>query len=110
MLIFDNVENPALLNSYWQKGANGVVLVTIKNLKIARLYPVSKIEVWPFSEVASPDYLLRIVYGGIDENYALINVVVTTEDKVANGLGNLPLALCLIGSYAASSSMGYADL
>lgn len=99
------VENRALLNLYWPKGANGAVLMTTRDSEVARLFPASKIEVQPLSEVASREILLKIAYEGTDENYKPTIADMTTADKVANALGNLPLALDLVGSYAASSGM-----
>ncbi len=105
MLVFDNIEDPALLDPYWPKGAKGTVIVTTRNPEVARLYPAFKIEVQPFSNEDSRRFLVKIVYEDADEDSDLSSADITSADQVASALGHLPLALDLVGSYTASRGM-----
>jgi hypothetical protein len=105
LLVFDNVEDPVLLNPYWPKGAKGTIIVTTRNPEVARLYPAFRIEIQPFSNVDSRKFLIKIVYEDADENYDPSSADVASADQVASALGHLPLALDLVGSYTASRGM-----
>jgi hypothetical protein len=105
LIVFDNVEDPVLLNPYWPNGAKGTIIVTTRNTEVARLYPAFKIEVQPFSNVDSRKFLIKIVYADAEEDYDPNSADIASADHVASALGHLPLALDLVGSYTASRGM-----
>lgn len=88
LLIFDNVDNPDVLDNCWPDSKHGAVLVTTRDMRIASL-PIDKVmEVNEFEATEGAQFLLemstsrRRVDGEVDEAW-----------KVANLLGGLPLAL-----------------
>jgi hypothetical protein len=100
LLVFDNVEDPGLLDAYWPKGAHGSIIVTTRNPDVQR-YAMSKIELGPFNETESREFLLKLVYNENAEQVDHSNAA----DQIATTLGHLPLALDLVGSYAAAAGM-----
>lgn len=107
LLIFDNAEDPALLDAYWPKGAHGSTIVTTRNPDVVRLYAISKIELGPFNEIESREFLLKLVYNEDAEQADLAKSTwhSNAADQIATSLGHLPLALDLVGSYAAATGM-----
>lgn len=105
MLIFDNAEDPALLDAYWPKGANGSIIVTTRNPDIARLFAISRIELGPFNKTESREFLVKLVYSEDAEQVDFNESASNAADQIASALGHLPLALDLVGSYAAATGM-----
>jgi hypothetical protein len=107
LLIFDNAEDPAFLDAYWPKGAHGSIIVTTRNPDVVRLYAISKIELGPFSKTESREFLLRLVYNEDTEQAGLAKTAwhSNAANHIATTLGHLPLALDLVGSYAAATGM-----
>jgi hypothetical protein len=105
LVIFDNVEDPSLLETYWPNGACGTIIVTTRNPQVARKYSVSHINVSPFTRVEGQTFLTSKI---------LHNAHISSNDFAAAGfvtdrLGHLPLALDLVRSYIASSGMSLAS-
>lgn len=101
LVIFDNVEDPTLLGSYWPNGAWGTIIVTTRNPQVARKYSSSHINVPPFTRAEGQRFLTSKI---------LHDAQVSSNDFEAAGLvtdrlGHLPLALDLVRSYIVASGM-----
>ncbi|OTA58869.1 hypothetical protein K449DRAFT_436358 [Hypoxylon sp. EC38] len=99
LIIFDNVEDLELLQTYWPRASNGSIITTTTSEAIAHYYTNSHrtIVIEPFDAETGTQMLLKLI--GIDES--------DLEEKgtaklIADELGNLPLALDLVGNYVRS--------
>ncbi|KAI0107927.1 hypothetical protein F4776DRAFT_644086 [Hypoxylon sp. NC0597] len=99
LMIFDNVEELALLQAYWPQGSNGSIIITTTTNAIARYYANDHqtITIEPFNGETGTQMLLKLT--GMDES----NIEEKkTANLIADALGNLPLALDLVGNYVLS--------
>ncbi|OTA96823.1 hypothetical protein M434DRAFT_27437 [Hypoxylon sp. CO27-5] len=99
LMIFDNVEELALLQTYWPQGSNGSIIITTTSKSIARYYAEGHqtIPVEPFNGETGTHMLLKLT--GMDESAIEER---NTANLIADALGNLPLALDLVGNYVLS--------
>jgi len=105
LIVFDNVEDPTVLEPFWPCGSHGAIILTSRNGDVSRYFSgTSKsVEVSPFSPIVGCEFLASLVTESdgttlSEEDY---NAVQTITDA----LGNLPLAINLIGGQISSSRM-----
>jgi hypothetical protein len=103
LMIFDNVEDVAMLEQYWPKGALGSIILTTRNPIVAKAYAPCYLEVPLFTRKESEAFLLDM-NSGDDHNNSLETKAAT---KIASSVGDLPLALSLVASYASSIACSY---
>jgi hypothetical protein len=103
LMIFDNVEDVAMLEQYWPKGALGSIMLTTRNPIVAKTYAPCYLEVPLFARKESEEYLLYM-NSSDDQNNSLET---TAAAKIAGSVGDLPLALSLVASYARSIACSY---
>lgn len=103
LLIFDNIEDVTMLEPYWPKGAIGSIILTTRNPDVAKTYAPCCLEVPMFTRKESEELLFSL-NSRIDQNDSFERSAVTT---IANKLGDLPLALTIVASYASSIASSY---
>ncbi|KAI1137572.1 hypothetical protein F5Y05DRAFT_74735 [Hypoxylon sp. FL0543] len=96
LIVFDNVEDLTLLQAYWPRAYGGSVIITTTSEAVARYYTDSQrtIVIEPFNGETGTQMLLKLT--GTDESDSEEK---KTAKQVADALGNLPLALDLVGNY-----------
>ncbi|KAI0839447.1 hypothetical protein F5Y06DRAFT_303168 [Hypoxylon sp. FL0890] len=96
LMVFDNVEDLALLQTYWPRASGGSIIITTTSEAIARYYTDSQrtIVIEPFNGETGTQMLLKLT--GMDESDPEEK---RTANLIADALGNLPLALDLVGNY-----------
>jgi NB-ARC domain len=94
LLVFDNVESPDNLQSFWPSGRSGSVLITSRNNILAFNPASSGIEVPVFSEVEGTAFLQTILERG---SYTEEETISAKE--LSRALDGLPLALNLMGAH-----------
>jgi hypothetical protein len=102
LMIFDNVEDVAMLEHYWPKGALGSIMLTTRNPIVAKTYAPCYLEVPLFTRKESEEFLLYM--NSSDHRNSLETNAAT---KIASSVGDLPLALSLVASYASSIACSY---
>lgn len=103
LMIFDDVNDVTILGQYWPKGALGSIILTTRDPEVARTYAPLRLEVPVFRRKESEELLLSWNHG-IDQNDAVEKNAVT---KIAERMGDLPLALTLVAGYVSSISSSY---
>jgi hypothetical protein len=103
LMVFDNVEDVAMLEQYWPKGALGSIILTTRNPDVAKTYAPCCLEVPLFTRKESEELLLCL-NSRVDQNTSLEQIAVT---KIAHRVGDLPLFLNLVASYASSIASSY---
>jgi hypothetical protein len=96
LIIYDNVEDPALLQDYWPQSSSGSIIVTTTSQVVAHRFASveTTIEIEPFSGATGTELLLKVAAADssvAEEREAAMSI--------ADSLGNLPLALDLVGNY-----------
>jgi NB-ARC domain len=102
-VIFDDVEDIKMLEQYWPKGALGSIILTTRNPEVAKTYAPCSIEVPLFTRNESEELLLSL-NSSVDRKSSFEKSAVT---KIADRVGDLPLALTLVASYASSIASSY---
>lgn len=94
LLIFDNVEDPSVLQLLWPQECCGSVIVTSRMTQSPSLFEglYHYIDVLPFTEKTGTNFLLRTVDQLQEEDQ-------TRAMEVSRALGHLPLALSIAGNY-----------
>ncbi|KAL9623533.1 MAG: hypothetical protein Q9160_002214 [Pyrenula sp. 1 TL-2023] len=97
LLVFDGVEDPNVLNSFWPYDGPGSILITSRS-------PYSwstSLPLKPFSMAEATAYLLQVTgrTPDEDEKYAVA--------ALAKRLGGLPLALAQMGAFIAHKKMSF---
>ncbi|KAI9052702.1 hypothetical protein LZ554_002979 [Drepanopeziza brunnea f. sp. 'monogermtubi'] len=108
LMIFDNVDDHSILRPYWPSGSNGSVIVTTRDVKLARQYskPPGRMELGPFSDSEAQKFLLSIIQIGNPEQVLpqqRLEIDLPCAATITHALGNLPLAIHLVGSYIATN-------
>lgn len=86
LIIFDNADDPDLLQDYWPVSSNGAILVTSRD-PLSRITPsvaTESIQLGPLPDQEAAELLQRLSCHGKDEVLAL---------SIASKLGGLPLAI-----------------
>lgn len=96
LLIFDNADQPEMLRDLMPSGS-GDVLVTSRNHRWQSI--VDAVEVDVFTRQESLEFLHRRVPGSMDDD----------SDRLANELGDLPLALEQAGALQAETGMSVGE-
>ncbi|KAI1407505.1 hypothetical protein F5Y13DRAFT_174564 [Hypoxylon sp. FL1857] len=98
-MIFDNVEDLALLQSYWPQSSSGSIIITTTREAVAHYYAEDHrtISIEPFHGETGTQMLLKLT--GIEVSDSEEK---RTANSIADRLGNLPLALDLVGNYVRS--------
>lgn len=106
-MIFDNVEDAATLTPYWPNGARGSIIITTRDPNLARRYvrAQARIEVCPFSDKEGEAFLLSLVHQDGGDARKFPDGERSTALQISKTLGNLPLAIHLVGSYVSSTGM-----
>jgi hypothetical protein len=104
-MIFDDVKDVTILEEYWPKGALGSIILTTRDPEVARTCAPCCLEVPVFSRMESEELLLSW-NNNIDQNDPVEKNAVT---KIAERIGDLPLALSLVAGYASSIASSYND-
>lgn len=101
LLIFDNVCDPSELELFIPYGACGTIIMTTRDIEVARALssPEERMEMLPFAREESIEFLLRLVRNHQGEQPSTKDI--TAANTISDGLGDLPLALNMIGSYIA---------
>ena len=95
LLVLDNATNYQSIAGYLPQASGGHILITSRNPDWRRIGTVHEISTWPRPESIS---FLNKRTGEKDEN---------TADKIAEVLGDLPLALEQAGAYIDTKRTGY---
>lgn len=98
LLVFDNVSNMSLLESYWPQASKGSIIITCRSAEIANRFAsekLSNILVDPFTTSVASRFLLSLV----DKNLSHSPEEELLALKVSESVGNHPLALDIIGCY-----------
>jgi hypothetical protein len=103
LLIFDNVDDPKVLGSYWPQGGNGSVILTTRNIEIAHACTDVKLQIEPFSHEEGQSFLLKRAYQA--ETPSADDILAAAH--ITRVLGHLPLVLNLTASYIASTRMTF---
>jgi NB-ARC domain len=104
LIIYDNVECPAVVEPFWPTLSNGAIILTSRNPDVPRHFggTSATIEVSPFQNDIGRAFLLTLV----DSDEASVS---NKEDSAASDIvervGNLPLAIAVIGSIIRSSKI-----
>src|SRR5271155_5285644 len=85
LMIFDNVEDVAMLEQYWPKGALGSIMLTTRNPIVAKTYAPYYLEVPLFTRKESEAFLLRMNSGDGQHNSLEAKAVT----KIASSVGDL---------------------
>jgi hypothetical protein len=99
LVIFDNVEDPTLLEAYWPNGACGTIIVTTRNPQVARKYGFSHISVSTLTRAEGQKFLTSKILGDAHVSPNDLEAAGLVTDR----LGHLPLALDIVRSYIAST-------
>lgn len=107
LLIFDNVSDCSLLETYWPNTGKGTILVTCRSVEIAnrlssfrRDHRPATVKIGPFALETGAEFL-RLLVG----NQQLEQAAPASADeetwarRIAGSVGSHPLALDLLGSY-----------
>ena len=103
LMVFDNVEDVAMLEPYWPKDALGSIILTTRNPIVAKRYAPCYLEVPLFTRKESEEFLLCM--NSVDDKNGSLETNAAT--KIASSVGDLPLALNLVASYASSIACSY---
>lgn len=97
LLIFDNVDDPAIdLRQFFPQCDHGAIIVTTRNRDLAQLATTMHWQLGPMTDDEAVDVLLRSAHRPLPP---------TTKDAeialgIVRGLGHLPVALVQAGSYS----------
>jgi tetratricopeptide (TPR) repeat protein len=94
LLIFDNADSPDVVRDYFPTGGSGTILVTSRNRRWSVVGPSLEVDV--FTREESKELLRRSGPGDLDDAEA---------DRLADALGDLPLALEQAAAWRAETGM-----
>lgn len=94
LLIFDNADDPERVRDYFPSGGSGTILVTSRNRRWSTVYPSLEVDV--FTREESKELLRRSGSAELDDAEA---------DRLADALGDLPLALEQAAAWRAETGM-----
>ena len=97
LLVFDNAESPDKIIDYLPHGASGQVLITSRHKAWGKICHPLRIKVWPRKEAV--EFLINRT---TDKNH-------TNADKLAEELGDLPLALEQAAAFINEASIWFDD-
>ncbi len=97
LLIFDNAKSSDDIEQYFPREGTGHIIITSRNPNWGHLAGVLPIQVFKRSE--SVDFLIKRTKKGNQES----------ADKLADALGDLPLALEQAGAYIEETATSFAD-
>ena len=105
LIIYDNIQDCKILEQYWPRATKGAIIMTSRNPGIARHFTnvQARIEVLPFSLPDGESFLLSLLQD--NENRHSSEEDREAASKISLAIGNLPLALNLVGSYILSTGM-----
>lgn len=105
LIIYDNIQDCKILEQYWPRATKGAIIMTSRNPGVARHFAnvPARIEVLPFSLHDGENFLLSLLQD--NENRCSSEEDRETASKISQAVGNLPLALSLVGSYISSTGM-----
>ncbi|MFD4976086.1 FxSxx-COOH system tetratricopeptide repeat protein [Streptomyces sp. NPDC058424] len=94
LLIFDNADSPERVRDYFPTGGSGTILITSRNRRWSVVGPSLEVDV--FTREESKELLRRSGPDGLDDADA---------DRLADALGDLPLALEQAAAWRAETGM-----
>lgn len=97
LLVFDGVEDPDVLNSFWPYNGPGCILITSRNPQSWS----NSLQLLPFSPDESTAYLKHVTRRSVNEEERLI------VNAIANRSGGLPLVLAQMGSFIEHKAMSF---
>jgi hypothetical protein len=100
LLVFDDVEDGEVLNTFWPYNGPGSILITSRN---PYSWPAS-LELKPFNISEATSYLFHMT-----DRKPFEGEEMEAATTFANRLGRLPLALSLVGSIVASKNISFAN-
>ena len=103
LMIIDGVEDVPTLEHYWPRDVLGSIILTTQNPEVAKKYSPCRLKVPVFTREESEELLFSL-NSSADQYVSLEKDAVT---RIADGSGDLPLALNLVGSYANSVACCY---
>ena len=105
LIIYDNIQDCKILEQYWPRATKGAIIMTSRNPGVARHFAnvPARIEVLPFSLHDGESFLLSLLQDNENRNSSEEDR--ETASKISQAVGNLPLALSLVGSYISSTGM-----
>jgi hypothetical protein len=105
LIIYDNIQDCKVLEQYWPRATKGAIIMTSRNPGVARHFATihARIEVLPFSLHDGENFLLSLLQD--NENRCISEEDRETASKISQAVGNLPLALNLVGRYISSTGM-----
>ncbi|KAK2593350.1 hypothetical protein QQS21_008960 [Conoideocrella luteorostrata] len=98
LLIFDNVENLSLLDSYWPKAGKGSIIITCRSPEIGKRFcheELGRVQVSPFNRGVASDFLLSL----IDKQHCATDEEARVALNISDSVGRHPLALDMVGCY-----------
>lgn len=101
LIVFDNADNPSLLDGYLDTYGRGSILVTSRNPTVKDLRGVKSIALEPFTEEDASEFLdcLTNKAGGRED-----------ASRIANHLGGLPLAIAQMAGIIRNQFLTYSEL
>ena len=105
LIIYDNIQDCKILEQYWPRATKGAIIMTSRNPGVARHFATThaRIEVLPFSLHDGENFLLSLLQD--NENRCSSKEEREIASKISQAVGNLPLALNLVGRYISSTGM-----
>lgn len=105
LIIFDNVDNPNILDDFWPHNASGSVLITSRDpLAESHFYSsTAGIRLPPFSREETAEFLLKLTQRESDEEDR------KTVSDVAEVLGGMPLAIAQMAGVIARREITFAE-
>lgn len=103
LIVFDNVDNTAILDTYWPWDSSGAILITCRDPMVTNLIYIRPlgVELPELPEDEGASLLLRLTRRGNDEND------VKTAGSVAQALRGYPLAIAQMSAYILTRDMSF---
>lgn len=95
LIVFDNASDPSLVEKYWPHASGGSVIVTCRNPEIAERFSRMRFKVESFDQDNARKFLFSVLGSNGPHTAQDISIV----EKIAEAVGNHPLALNLVGSH-----------